>query len=220
MDLGFLEGLRERLAGAGIGKPAVIGVVAVIVLVTVLATGRLSGAVTASEFAVTPAGSEQSETAGAAQVETEESSTVFVHVTGAVEQPGLCEVAAGSRVADAVQAAGGFSEQAVTDSVNLARVVQDGEQIHVASVEEATQAAQVPTAATEGAASAPGAGLVNINRASEDELVSLPGIGESIAARIVSDRQANGPYQTIEDLKRVSGVGDKKFEAIRDLICI
>ena len=148
-----------------------------------------------------------------------------MHVSGEVNSPGLVEVEAGSRVADAVQAAGGFSPDAETGSVNLARVLADGEQVviarHVDQAEaqaqagQATQRAAAPSSGSSGAS-----GLVNINTASEAELVSLPGIGEATAAKIVADRQANGMYKTVEDLKRVSGIGDKKFESLAGLICV
>lgn len=156
-------------------------------------------------------------------------SCIYVHVTGAVNAPGLCELRPGARVDDAVQAAGGFTEDAATWSVNLARPVSDGEQIIVATTEAAGQpgfaggqAGETPAAQDAGGeVSTPASpGLVNVNTADAAQLKTLPGIGDATAARIVSDRQANGPFKAIEDLKRVSGIGDKKFEALRDLICV
>ncbi|MEC4175948.1 ComEA family DNA-binding protein [Adlercreutzia sp. R21] len=141
-----------------------------------------------------------------------------VHVDGAVRVPGVYYLDAGSRIVDAVAAAGGLTEAAQTAAVNLARVLQDGEQV---VIPDGTAGEAVSVAATDGTpgASASG-GLVDINRASESELTALPGVGEATAAKIVADREANGPFKTVEDLKRVSGIGEKKFEALRDLICV
>lgn len=117
---------------------------------------------------------------------------VVVDVAGAVEAPGLVELEAGARVADAIDAAGGLTADAVLDGVNLARRVVDGEQIRVPR---------------EGEVEAAGGGLINLNRASADELEQLPGVGPVLAARIVADREANGPFASLDDLSRVSGVG-------------
>ena len=217
MDLSLLDDLKERLNLGGMGKPALVGVVAVLVVVAVVAGWRLMGAATATEFQVTS----KSATSGEASSSKSAPATLFVHVSGEVNEPGLCEVEAGARVAAAIQAAGGFTGEAATDSVNLAREVSDGEQIVVgkkASEGEAAavMAAGAATSSQVGASS----GLVNINTASEAELTSLPGVGEATAAKIVADRQANGSFKTKEDLKRVSGIGDKKYESLSELICI
>lgn len=122
---------------------------------------------------------------------------------------------------DAVDAAGGFAEGAARDELNLARVLVDGEQIVVSSLEEADAAAG---AAPDGGGGATGAssagGKVNLNRATAAELDALPGVGPSTAEKIVTDREANGPFRTVEDLKRVSGIGDKKFADLADLVCV
>lgn len=217
MDLGTWENLKDRLNLAEMGKPALVGVVAVIVVVAVIAAGRLIGTATASEFSVSDNVSESSaEHAGQDDVQ----STFFVHVSGAVHNPGLCEVPADARVADAIDAAGGFTDAAIADSVNLARPVADGEQIRVASGDGADDPATQTASEQPAEQGAGGAGLVNVNSASSTELTALPGIGQATAEKIVADRQANGPFKTVDDLKRVSGIGDKKFEALRDLVCI
>lgn len=129
--------------------------------------------------------------------------TLLVHVSGAVAEPGLVELALGSRVVDAVDAAGGLLPDADEASVNLARPVQDGEHVVVAEVGEAAQDARV-----------------DLNRADHAALESLPGIGPAIAARIVSDREANGPFSSLEDLGRVSGVGPAILAGIVDLATV
>ena len=110
------------------------------------------------------------------------------------------------------------------DALNLARQVQDGEQIIVPSMQQAT-GSEAPVSADSGASavSSGGAfahGKVDINTATVDQLQQLNGVGPALAQRIVADRQANGPFKTVEDLKRVSGIGDKKFASLADSICV
>ncbi len=127
--------------------------------------------------------------------------TVVAHVAGAVVKPGLVELEAGSRIADAIELAGGPTEEAELDAVNLARLVVDGEQILVPE--------QGSALADAGADAAAGAvAPVSLSTGTASQLESLPGIGPVIAARIVDDREANGPYSSLGDLTRVSGVGD------------
>lgn len=125
---------------------------------------------------------------------------VVVHVAGSVKNPGLYQLPAGARIADAIEAAGGVIKKSASDSVNLARAVVDGEQILVG----------------ENASGGAGNG-VSINSASVSELEDLPGVGPVIAARIVSYREANGPFTSIDGLGEVSGIGDSIMGSIRDI---
>ncbi len=109
------------------------------------------------------------------------------------------------------------------DALNLARVLVDGEQVDVPSKAEMEAAAGAAGSAAQAAAGAGGqaaSGRVNINTADAAALQSLDGIGEATAAKIIADRQANGPFKTVDDLKRVAGIGDKKLAALRDAICV
>ena len=152
--------------------------------------------------------------------------SIFVHVIGAVNEPGVYELKISSRVFDAVEAAGGFSEDASTETLNLARLVTDGEQISIPTNEEieAQQATENggDTTQTTGSGSSNMLvnGKVNINTADSTTLQTLSGIGPSTAEKIISDRETNGPFASPEDLKRVSGIGDKKYAAIADSICV
>lgn len=169
--------------------------------------------------------------AEAAQEGTEASTSqparLSVHVVGEVANPGLYEVDAGSRVQAAIDAAGGFTNDANQGSVNLAREIVDGEQIVVASKNAsaagASGAGSAGTASSgtsaSGASGASG-GLVNINTADIAGLSSLSGIGEATAKKIIADREKNGPFKTTKDITRVSGIGDKKYEAIKDSITV
>ncbi|MBQ9003387.1 MAG: ComEA family DNA-binding protein [Eggerthellaceae bacterium] len=223
MDLETIADLKDRFSLANLSKPALIGLVAILVMVAVAAGRLLIGTATANDFEISKAASSSAAAQPSSSSEAEYE-PVFVHVSGEVSNPGLVELEAGSRVADAVNAAGGFTQDAETSSVNLARILSDGEQVtiarHVDQPEVQVSAGQVSGQAVPGSSAGAASGLVNINTASEAELVSLPGIGEATAAKIVSDRQANGAFKTIEDLKRVSGIGDKKFESLSALICV
>jgi competence protein ComEA len=152
---------------------------------------------------------------------------VIVHVTGAVAQPGVYTLASESRVEDAVQAAGGVSPQADVQSLNLAAFIKDGERIWIPYQAQAEELPQSP-GATPASVGEPGERLpvgsptllVDINRASQEELESLPGIGPVTAQKIIADREENGPFSKIEEIERVPGIGPAKFEKIKALITV
>jgi competence protein ComEA len=162
------------------------------------------------------------------------SGTVTVHVVGAVLRPGVYELPAATRVRDAVDAAGGMTGNAAQASINLARPLADGEQIVIPTQDEYAKATagattQNVSGASKGVVSpggasaenpgAPSAGtIVNINTADAAALDALPGVGPSTAAKIVADREANGPFETPDDLGRVSGIGPKKLEQMKAFI--
>ncbi|AGL00805.1 ComEA family DNA-binding protein [Desulfoscipio gibsoniae] len=153
---------------------------------------------------------------------------IIVHVAGAVQKPGVYRLPAGSRVVDAVNMAGP-TEKSALDYMNLAAVLEDGKQITVYSLEQ-IGGQQLPGSVTGGmtAEGAPvsgfgvsvNAGVININTASMAQLEDLPGIGPSLAQRIIDYRTQNGPFMTIEDIQNVSGIGEKRFEQLKGLICV
>jgi competence protein ComEA len=155
-------------------------------------------------------------------------SRVVVHVAGRVRHPGVYELAAGSRVVTAIEAAGGALGSAQVDALNLARVVADGEQILVPSKDEVHKGSFSGGAgggpSTSGAASGDSAGgggaAVNINTADASALDTLPGVGPSTAQKIIAEREANGPFAKIEDLGRVSGIGPKRLEQLKGLVSV
>lgn len=166
-----------------------------------------------------PADATASAGAGAASAEAS-AGAICVHVGGAVCAPGVYELACGARVAAAVEAAGGFSSLAAPDAVNLARELVDGEQVIVPTEEQYAQGFSQGGSAVASNAKQGASALVNINTATAEELDSLPGIGNSTAQKIIADRNANGPFSTIDDLKRVPGIGEKKYDQLSGLICV
>jgi competence protein ComEA len=132
---------------------------------------------------------------------------IMVHVTGAVVSPGLYSLPQDSRVNDAIKAAGGFLENADTSFINLAATVKDGDQIHVPEL--------MPGLSIGGAGL-----LVNLNTATQAELENLPGIGPTLAQRIIEYRTQYGFFDTIDALKNVPGIGEATFEEIKELITV
>lgn len=147
----------------------------------------------------------------------------YVDVDGAVVRPGVYRLKDGARVSQAIDAAGGLTAEADVTGLNRASKITDGQKIYVPTVGE-QQAAAAVDGAESGAATTPGAGsssgLVNINTASAAELQTLSGIGPSMAQSIIDERSKNGPFASVDDLMRVSGIGEKKLAKIKDGICV
>lgn len=145
-------------------------------------------------------------TESSASSDLEFAGSIFVHVVGEVNEPGLYELELGSRVSDAIDVAGGFTPEAVQSSVNLARNLSDGEQVIIAS-EDQFQADS-------------GASLVSLNRASVADLDTLPGVGPALANRIIEHRTSIGAFSDVRQLREVSGIGEKMFAKIKDLVTL
>ena len=176
--------------------------------------------------------------------EDEEEEMMSVHITGEVKNPGVVRVKEGSRIQDIIEKAGGLTENADITDVNLAYVVEDGMKVRITSnddenlkknnsgkTDDDEEKSQIELAKNEYITQDSGKGvivsdegidtsssIVNINTATQTELEELPGIGPSLASRIVEHRNQNGKFKIIEDIKNVTGIGDSKFEKIKDLI--
>lgn len=142
--------------------------------------------------------------------------TICVHVTGYVVNPGVYHVPVGSRVYEVIVLAGGFLEEADRDYLNQATVLSDGQKLRVYSKDEVATVNQSMLEEVTGQVETK---LVNINTASKEELMTLPGIGESRAESIIAYREQNGGFKVIEDIMKVSGIKDAAFSKIKNYIC-
>ena len=175
------------------------------------------------------------------EVKEEERKRIIVHVSGAVNKEGIVELEADSRISDAIDKAEGLAENADTKKINLAFKLEDGMKIYIPKIgEEESEEGQESTGdeTSKYITSSSGVvdtqenesgknigektttGKVNINTASQTELETLPGIGPATSSKIISYRKENGKFESIEEIKEVSGIGDAKFENIKELICI
>lgn len=151
--------------------------------------------------------------------EPEEKEKIKVHIAGSVVSEGIVELEEGARVADAIDQAGGTTADANMNQVNLAYKVQDGQKIYIPNINEEEYEI---TEDMEGIQNIyeTNSDIININTATQTELELLPGIGPSTASKIIKYREENGEFKTIDDIKNVSGIGDAKFESIKDQITV
>ena len=175
------------------------------------------------------------------QTEKESKETIVVHVSGAVNSEGIVELDSGSRIANAIEKAGGIKENADMTDINLAYPLEDGMKIYIPTKEETATNKNNENTPAESYVAASSGGVnskeatnstqssstsdtsskkVNINTATQEELDALPGIGPSIAAKIIDYREQNGKFNSIEEIKEVSGIGDAKYEKIKASITI
>lgn len=222
----------DRWAGKLLGHKAVVVALLVVIAaasgLAMASFGGHSGSVSfersdeASVSDVHGAGDASSDNDGSS-AKSSSAAEVYVDVDGAVARPGVYRLKDGARVSQAIDAAGGLTAEADVIGLNRASKVADGQKIYVPKVGE-QQAAAAVGGAESSAATTPGAGsssgLVNINTASAAELQTLSGIGPSMAQSIIDERTQNGAFASVDDLMRVSGIGEKKLAKIKDCICV
>lgn len=151
-----------------------------------------------------------------------EESIVIVHITGEVNNPGIVKIAQNSRLVDVIEAAGGLTENADINKINLAYIISDGQKIYIPNINENIED-YINNEPGEGIIDNANSGnntLVNINTATQTELETLTGIGPSIALKIINYRKENGRFKNIEDIKNVPGIGNSKYESIKNNICV
>ena len=136
----------------------------------------------------------------------EDKTTIFVHVCGAVQKEGVYELPTGSRVYEAIELAGGFREDAAVSEVNQAELLEDETRIYIPTTAELLQEQSKKD------------GKININKASKEELMTLPGVGESRADSIIQYRTEQGAFKRIEDIMQISGIKEALFDKIKELI--
>ena len=205
--------VRARLASTlGFQRREAAALALLALLVVVGASMAYVRARPASAAALTPLG-----TPAPVAAASEAGARLFVHVAGAVADPGVYDFAEGARVIDAVRAAGGFTSKADRAAINLARALVDGEQILVPRRGETTTAAG---ASSGGGGAAGSGGTVNLNGATAADLEALPGIGPVLAQRIIDYREQHGPFRSVGDLQKVSGIGPKIFASLEPLLSV
>jgi competence protein ComEA len=148
-------------------------------------------------------------------VATQADAPILVYICGAVKSPGVYELAGGSRICDAVEAAGGLTDEASREYWNLAELLSDGEMLYFPTVEEAEERQE---SGAESTGASVDDGRININTADADQLMQIPGVGESRAEAILSYRRENGSFSCIEDIMKVSGIKNALFEKMKDYI--
>lgn len=149
---------------------------------------------------------------------------IAIHITGEVEEEGVIELEKGARISDAIEEAGGTTEEADLSNVNLAYSLSDGQKVKIPNINEKDEEIIVveekagDNIIIEGNKSKEE--KININKAAQTEIETLPGIGPSTALKIITYRNEHGKFKNIEDIKNVSGIGDSKFENIKEYICV
>ena len=201
-----MQQLREKLLTALSSSQSVNRRLVVLVFLFVAAVGAILISLNSAKPYQT---ADTVETVDQPPAQVIQAPTIFVHVVGEVANPGIYSVEAGGRVFDAIFAAGGLTELADQASVNLAREVSDGEQVLI-----------LTTGQTAAAGSAKASQLLSLNRASQAELEQLPGVGPTLAGRMLDWRTANGGFKKKEDLMKVSGIGQKLFASMKDLVTL
>lgn len=161
------------------------------------------------------AAAECSGTAETAQTAESAAQKVSIYLCGAVVHPAVYEVPKGARLHEVLALAGGFSENAAQDAVNLAAVVEDGSMVRVPTVEEAARGT-AEVLAEESAVS----GKVDLNRADKEALMRLPGVGERKAEQILAYRKEHGKFKSTEEIKKIPGIKEKAFEKLKDSITV
>ena len=157
----------------------------------------------------------------------EEKNIIIVHITGAVKNPGIVKLEEGSRIEDAINKAGGLNEDADITNVNLAYILEDGIKIKIPSSLDVTEVQNENILNSDSGENiveefedSDKGSLLNINKATKQDLQNLPGIGVSLASKIIEYREENGKFANIEDIKNVNGIGDSKYENIKEHICV
>jgi len=146
---------------------------------------------------------------------------IIVHITGCVQNPGIVTISEGARIIDVISSAGGATSDADFSKINLAYIVSDAQKIYIPSIhDDSIETDYITSLAGENVVEKEKSSTININAASQSELETLPGIGPSTASKIVNYRNENGNFKKVEDIMNVPGIGEAKFNSLKDYISI
>lgn len=210
-------------------KQKLVAIIAIVVVVGVIGYYYINSTKDVYSSGYEAISSSEEEENTQKEEEPKEPQTILIHIAGEVKIQGIVEVEENARIYDVIEEAGGTTERADLRKVNLAYKVSDGQKIYIPSITQTSQndieiisdsAGENIIEIDETQNSKNNNGRVNINTATVDLLSTLPGIGISTAQKIITYRETNGKFKTIEELKNVSGVGTAKFEAIKELIYV
>jgi competence protein ComEA len=222
----LLDRMHEWRADArfGIVVLVVVAVVAGVAWYRIGVGGASAGEAPAARPTRTSATTSEGDgPAGTSTTVPSSSARLVVHVAGAVAHPGVVELAAGARVIDAVEAVGGAVADGDLDRLNLAAKVVDGQRVYVARAGEADPGVAGggdPAGGTAGDAPGAAGGKVNLNTATQAQLEELPGIGPTYAQSIIAERQRRGGFKSVNELRSVRGIGDKRFAELAPLVTV
>ena len=199
--------------GQQLKKVAFVGVIVLVLLVVMVVKSSDDGIINEEEV----------NAKAKAEVHEETTGSIYVDIGGAVKNPMLAELPEGSRVEDAINAAGGIKEDADMTSINRAEFLEDGEKIYIPAFsvdDDGNVIAETGASGSSAGTSSGASGKVNINTADSTALQELNGVGPATAQKIIDYRESSGRFKSIEDIKNVSGIGDKTYEKLKDYITI
>jgi len=195
------------------------GYILLIIMLTISLSTSLAGCIKEKEkYVLSPAVFDE-ENKAEAQKEASPKEEIVVHIKGEINKPGIYKLSRDSRLYELVEEAGGLTDRADIKNINLAIILRDQEDIYLPAIGEVVEGPQQQINQQRSPQQVAN-NKVRLNYASKEELKGLPGIGESIADRIIEYRNQKGSFKTIEEIKNVSGIGDKRFEDIKDRITV
>ncbi len=224
----YCDSLKPKAHIDGIKSPFIIGICCTGIVVLLICCFTFYNAFGSTELEISKSsdeiGSTDEPTANAVNEDEDKSpEKICVHVGGCVVNPGMYEIDSPARIAQAIDAAGGLTEDASIDSINLASSVEDGQQIIVKSIDEISKGDVASASGNGDISNSTGdstSGKVNINTANATELQTVSGIGPAKAKKIIDYRTSNGPFKSIDDLTKISGIGEKTLESLKDSLCV
>ncbi len=199
----------------------IVGIIVLVLIIIYFYNSRLETPQLEDDILI-----EENQTNSNLSSKNEEKDLIIIHITGAIKIPGIVKLEEGARIEDAINKAGGLTEDADISRVNLAYVLEDGVKIKIPSNSDIGDLGEniiingSGDNILEDFENSSDNNILNINKATEQELEDLPGIGPSLASKIIEYRNKNGKFSSVEDIKNVNGIGESKYENIKEKLCV